>query len=176
MLSCDGCCWLSEMGFWECLQGIIFLDGGIGYFLYLHFKCFPFPGLPFRNPLSHPFSPCLYEGAPPPTHPPIGQGIILMENYWGGMSTHWGWYHSVPVEMKTFKRDTCVSQCAIRLLEQWPSKKKIRNFPRNCILGEGRDPSPRGWTCLWNSLRICQNIYIPSGYTFNSLDRMQTDP
>jgi hypothetical protein len=35
-------------------------------FLYLHFKCFPFPGLPFINPLSHP--PCLYEGIS--THPP----------------------------------------------------------------------------------------------------------
>ncbi|EDL32006.1 mCG64517, partial [Mus musculus] len=25
-------------------------------------------GLPFGNPLSHPFFPCLYEGAPLPTH------------------------------------------------------------------------------------------------------------
>ena len=41
----------------------------IGYFLYLHFKCFfPFPGLLFRDPLSHLASSCLYEGAPLPTY------------------------------------------------------------------------------------------------------------
>jgi hypothetical protein len=29
----------------------------------------PFPGLPFRKPLSHPCSPCLYKGSSlPPTH------------------------------------------------------------------------------------------------------------
>jgi hypothetical protein len=35
------------------------------FFIYIS-NIFPFPGLPFRNPLSH--TPCLYEGAPPPTH------------------------------------------------------------------------------------------------------------
>ena len=30
---------------------------------------FPFPGLPFGNPLSFPPSLCLYEGAPPSTYP-----------------------------------------------------------------------------------------------------------
>jgi hypothetical protein len=43
------------------------------YFIYLFFldiffiytsNIFPFPGLPFENPLSHPPSPCLYEGTP----------------------------------------------------------------------------------------------------------------
>jgi hypothetical protein len=38
------------------------------FFIYIS-NVFPFPGLPFRNPLSHPSSLCLYEGAPPP--PPI---------------------------------------------------------------------------------------------------------
>ena len=39
----------------------------IFFFNYIS-NIFPFPGLPFRNPLSHPPFPCLYEGAPPPTH------------------------------------------------------------------------------------------------------------
>ena len=40
---------------------------------------FLFPCLPFRNPLSHPCSPCLYEGTLPHTHPlaPSCPGIPL---------------------------------------------------------------------------------------------------
>jgi hypothetical protein len=38
----------------------------IGYFMYLHFK---FPSFLYGNPLSHPSSPCFYEGAPTPTQP-----------------------------------------------------------------------------------------------------------
>jgi hypothetical protein len=38
------------------------------FFIYIS-NVSPFPGLPFGNPLSHSPSPCLYEGAPPPTHP-----------------------------------------------------------------------------------------------------------
>jgi hypothetical protein len=51
----------------------------IGYFLYLHFKCCLFPGLPSREPLSHLLSHCLYEGAAPLTHPcqPSHSGISL---------------------------------------------------------------------------------------------------
>jgi hypothetical protein len=37
----------------------------IGSFIYIS-NVIPFPGFPFRNPLSHPPSYCLYEGAPPP--------------------------------------------------------------------------------------------------------------
>jgi hypothetical protein len=37
------------------------------FFIYIS-NVFSFPGLPFRNPLSHSPSPCLYEGAPPPIH------------------------------------------------------------------------------------------------------------
>jgi hypothetical protein len=51
------------------------------YFLYLHFKCFPLSMSPLRNPPSHSPSPCLYEGAPPPTH--SCPGILL----------HWGIEH-----------------------------------------------------------------------------------
>jgi hypothetical protein len=36
------------------------------FFIYIS-NVFPFPGLPFGNPLSHP-TPCLYDGASPPTH------------------------------------------------------------------------------------------------------------
>ena len=44
---------------------------------------FPFPGLPFRNPLSHPPSSCLYEGAPP-TH---SQPPVLAFPYTGALNT-----------------------------------------------------------------------------------------
>jgi hypothetical protein len=37
------------------------------FFIYIS-NVFPFPGLPFGSPLSHPPSPCLYNGVPPPTH------------------------------------------------------------------------------------------------------------
>ena len=58
----------------------------IGYFLYLHFKCFPLSeGLPFRNSLSHPPPPCLYEGALPLTHPLLSSCP--------GISLHWGIKH-----------------------------------------------------------------------------------
>jgi hypothetical protein len=36
------------------------------FFIYISIV-FPFPGLPFRNPVSYPPSPCLYENAHPPT-------------------------------------------------------------------------------------------------------------
>jgi hypothetical protein len=40
----------------------------IGYFLYLHFKCFPLSRSPLQKiPIPAP-SPCLYKGVPPPTH------------------------------------------------------------------------------------------------------------
>jgi hypothetical protein len=38
------------------------------FFIYIS-NVFPFPGLPFGKPLTHPPFPCLYEGAPPPTTP-----------------------------------------------------------------------------------------------------------
>jgi hypothetical protein len=39
----------------------------------------PFPRFPSRKPLSHPPSPCFYEGAPPHAHPlpPPHPGIPL---------------------------------------------------------------------------------------------------
>ena len=42
----------------------------------------PFPGFPSRNPLSHPSSPCFYEGAHPPSYPlPIPCPCIPV--HWG---------------------------------------------------------------------------------------------
>jgi hypothetical protein len=41
-----------------------------------------FPGFPSRNPLSHPPSPCLYEGAPKPIHAPLTSSP--------GIPLHWG--------------------------------------------------------------------------------------
>jgi hypothetical protein len=41
-----------------------------GYFIYLHFKCYPLSWFPLlKCPIpSHPPSPCFYEGAPPTTN------------------------------------------------------------------------------------------------------------
>jgi len=52
-----------------------------------------------------------------------------------------------PIEMRSFKRDTLVSQCGYQTIETM-NPKEIRNFPRNYIL-EGRDPlTDAGETCL----------------------------
>jgi hypothetical protein len=46
------------------------LECFIGYFLYLHFKCYPLSWFPSSiNPLSHPPSTGFFEGVPPHTHP-----------------------------------------------------------------------------------------------------------
>jgi hypothetical protein len=56
----------------------------IGYFLYLHFKRYPlFKFPPPRNPLSHPPSPCFYDGVPPPTHLPIPTSPPPIPLHWG---------------------------------------------------------------------------------------------
>jgi hypothetical protein len=56
----------------------------IGYFIYLHFKCYPFPSFPSTNLLSPPPPLCFYEGAPPlpPHHPtiPLPWGIQPPQN------------------------------------------------------------------------------------------------
>jgi hypothetical protein len=52
------------------------------YFIYLHFKCYSLSSFPHWNPLSHPPSPCFYEGAPSPTHP-LPHPYIGILLYWG---------------------------------------------------------------------------------------------
>jgi hypothetical protein len=42
----------------ETLSFFLFI---IGYFLYLHFKCYALSQFPPRNPLSQPLFPCFYE-------------------------------------------------------------------------------------------------------------------
>ena len=42
----------------------------VAYFIKLHFKCYPPSQFPLHKTPSPPPSSCLYEGAPPPTHPP----------------------------------------------------------------------------------------------------------
>jgi hypothetical protein len=51
------------------------------FFIYISNVIF-FPGFPSATPLSHPPSPCFYEGVPPPTYPlrPPCPGIPL---HWG---------------------------------------------------------------------------------------------
>jgi hypothetical protein len=54
----------------------------IGYFMYLHFKCYPLSSFPSTNPLFSHSSPCLYEGAPQPAHPLLPQHSSI--------PLHWG--------------------------------------------------------------------------------------
>jgi hypothetical protein len=51
------------------------------FFIYIS-NVFPFPGLPFGNPLSHSLFPCLYENAPAPTYPLLSSRP--------GITIHWG--------------------------------------------------------------------------------------
>ena len=76
----DVCIWMSSL---FCLFG--WLGFFIEYFLYLHFKCFPFPGLPFRNPLSHSPIPASITVPPPPTYPLL--------SFLSGIPLHWGIEH-----------------------------------------------------------------------------------
>jgi hypothetical protein len=50
----------------------------IGYFIYLHFKCYP----PWK-PLSHSSSPCFYEGAHLPTCSPTPASCTGIPLHWG---------------------------------------------------------------------------------------------
>ena len=53
-----------------CFKFFLILNIFIGYCLYLHFKCFLFSTFPLQKlPISS-LSPCLYESAHPPSHPP----------------------------------------------------------------------------------------------------------
>jgi hypothetical protein len=53
-------------------------------FIYIS-NVIPFPSFPSTNPLSHPPSPRLYEGAPPPTHSYL---TTLAFPYTGALSLH----------------------------------------------------------------------------------------
>jgi hypothetical protein len=59
----------------------VFFHCSIGYFIYLHSKCFPTSSFPSIRP--HPLLPlpCLYEGAPTPAHP------LLLQ--WPSVSLPW---------------------------------------------------------------------------------------
>ena len=53
----------------------------IGYFLYLHFKCYHFSSLHSRNSLSHPSSPCLMRVfLPTTTHSSLNTQILNCGN------------------------------------------------------------------------------------------------
>jgi hypothetical protein len=59
------------------------------YFIFLFYNFFicisnviPFPSFPSENPLSHPSSPCFYDGASPPTQP------LLLPRL--NIPLHWG--------------------------------------------------------------------------------------
>jgi hypothetical protein len=55
------------------------------YFIYLHFKCYPLSLFPLHKyPIPYP-CPCLYEGAPPPTHSCF---LALAFTYTGALSLH----------------------------------------------------------------------------------------
>jgi hypothetical protein len=55
--------------FWLIHRCIAFLKIFIGYFNYLHSKCYRPSQFPLHHfPIPPPNPPCFYEGAPPPTH------------------------------------------------------------------------------------------------------------
>jgi hypothetical protein len=56
----------------------------LGYFLYLHFKCFPLSRSPLWKLHILSPSPCLNEGAPPPTH---FHPLALASPYTGASNT-----------------------------------------------------------------------------------------
>ena len=68
----------------------------IRYFLYLHFKCIPFPGFLPGIPLCHSSSPCFYESVPYRTDPllppcpsiPLQWGILSLHRI-KGLSSYW---------------------------------------------------------------------------------------
>ena len=60
----------------------IFLSVFIIYFIHLHFKCYPLSQFSPAKALSHPPSPCFYDGAFPPTHP--------LPTHHPDNSLHWG--------------------------------------------------------------------------------------
>jgi hypothetical protein len=68
----------------ESPASFLFCLSFIGYFFYLHFKCYPLSRSPFWKLPIPPPSPYLYEGAPPnpptPLPPPSHPGIPL---HWG---------------------------------------------------------------------------------------------
>jgi hypothetical protein len=63
-------------------QSFFFFKCVCGYFIYLHFKCYPLPGFPSSNLPFHPPPLCLSDGAPPPTH------TLLPHPF--SISLHWG--------------------------------------------------------------------------------------
>jgi hypothetical protein len=69
-----------EMNYWK--WNLLFFPPFIGYFLYLHFKCYLLSRSPLWKPPIPSPSPCLYEGAPPSIHPllPSSPDIPL---HWG---------------------------------------------------------------------------------------------
>jgi hypothetical protein len=79
---------------WRKNQGIF-----IGYFLYLHFKCYPRSQFlpPPGNSLSHP-SPCFYEGVPSPTYPPTPTTLLSIPLHWGIYQAFIGPRTSPPID------------------------------------------------------------------------------
>ena len=75
-----------------CCQPFFFFFNNLiftGFCIHLHFNCYPFPSLPSPNPLSHPSSPCFYEGTSPHTHAPKHSHLtVLAFPYTGASSLH----------------------------------------------------------------------------------------
>jgi hypothetical protein len=57
--------------FVDIFLGYDLLFSFIGYFIHLHFRCYPISQFPlWKHPILSPPPPCFCEGAPPPTHTP----------------------------------------------------------------------------------------------------------
>jgi hypothetical protein len=69
--------------FFKCKNFLLF--SFIGYFIYLHFKCYPISQLSlWKSPIYLP-SPCFYESAPSPTHSCFP---ALLFSYTGASNLH----------------------------------------------------------------------------------------
>jgi hypothetical protein len=106
-----------ELG-WFCLFVCLFVCLFIGYFLYLHFKCYPLlPPPPHKDPISHPSFPWIYEGVSPPTDPPIPTSLSSVPLHWGiywafiGPSTPSSRWCMIRLSLQCMKLGPCVLLC-----------------------------------------------------------------
>ena len=166
-----------------CRSFLFFLK--IGYFLYLHFKSYPLSWFPHppRNSLSHPPSPCFYEGVPPLTQPlPSPHPWILL--HWGIYQAFIGPRTSPPIDawpghsLLHMQLEPCV------LLGWWLSPWEILFFLWGCkplqllqsflwLLFWGPRAQSNGWlrasasvfVRLWQGLSGDSYIRLPSAGT-----------
>jgi hypothetical protein len=98
-------------------------------FLYLHFKCYLFSRSPlWKHPLPSP-SPCLYDGAPPPSHPPTNSQLptlALNPHRTKGCSSHW--CPTEPSSATYVARAMGPFMCTLWLVVQSPGALRVSSW------------------------------------------------